>query len=100
MKKKQFKVTYASSVTQRVSARTGNNYSLQDVVLVATDEPIANDDGSPSYPTSIAVAIVNEQPLKIGDTISCDVRLTVGRAASGKYFTRVDISNVNVDKTF
>lgn len=97
MNKKKFKVTYAAGVEKRVSARTGNDYSLQDVVLVANDEPLTNTDGSQNYPTSIAVGIVNEQPLKIGDTLSCDVRLSVGRAASGRYYNKVDISNVTID---
>lgn len=99
MKKKQFKVTYAGSVTTRQSANTGNNYTMQDVVLVATGEPLTNPDGSQNYPTAIATTAFNlEQPLKVGDSLTCDVRFSVGRGNSGRYYTKVDISNVNVDK--
>lgn len=99
MNKKTFKVSYASEVRKGVSSRTGNDYSLQDVVLVATDEPQTNPDGSQHYPTSIATSAYNlEQTLKVGDTLTCDVRLSAGRGASGKWYTRVEINNINIDK--
>lgn len=101
MNNKSFKVAYASEVRNGVSTRTGNDYRLQEVVLVATDEPQQNADGSQHYPTSIATTAFNlDTALKVGDTLACDVKLSAGRGASGKWYTRVEISNINLDTVY
>lgn len=83
---KKYEVTFAGEHQQKKSIRTGNEYSLQEVVM----RELSDD---PEVKECSVVKIFNQPRLKVGDRIECNLHLDV-ELYKGRYYNKVDASDV------